>query len=64
LLGEERDGSVPVVVEERVFVFFRLEGGEVGGEEGEVGGHGEESQRVGEGWGEQQDLERLVIALK
>lgn len=47
----------PVVVEEGVFVAFRLEAREAGREEGEVGGEGEEGEGVGEWGGDEEDLE-------
>lgn len=50
-LGVERYSGVPIVVEERVFVFLGFEGWQVSGEEGKMRGHGEESERVGEGRG-------------
>lgn len=46
----------PVVVEEGVFVGVGAEAGEARGEEGEVGGQGEEGEGVGCGGGEEEDL--------
>lgn len=54
---EEVGRSGPVVVEEGVFVAFRLEAREAGGEEGEVGGEGEEGEGVGKWGGDEEDLE-------
>lgn len=55
-LGVQWRGGGPVVVEERVLVLLRLQRGQVGGEEGEVGGHGEQAEGVGERRGEEKDL--------
>lgn len=54
---EEVGRGGPVVVEEGVFVAFGLEAREAGGEEGEVGGEGEEGEGVGEWGGDEEDLE-------
>lgn len=57
--GVERFGGGPVVVEERVFVLGQRGDGlrQARVEQGEVGGQGEQGERVRVWWGEEEDLE-------
>lgn len=55
-------GSLPVVVEERVFVALGEESREACAEQREMCGQTQKRQRVRERWREQEDLEILPLA--